>query len=238
MAKKLTQEDVILRFIYKHGDLYDYKLVKYKNIRTHVDIICRKHGIFSQTPKLHFKGNGCPTCGLNRPLRYTEQEILKLFNETHGDLYDYSQVVYKGSKVNVDIICRKHGIFSQMPYNHFHRGDGCRKCADEKSIAYHTRGSYTGKPTTLYYVKITTLKDNKIVYKIGLTQTSVKRRFTGENNVKIEIISTWNYPLGEEAFNKEQEILNEYATDLYCGDRILIRGGNTELFTKDVLELT
>lgn len=45
----------------------------------------------------------------------------------HGDKYDYSMVTYKCSKTKVKIICKNHGIFEQMPYNHL-MGKGCNIC--------------------------------------------------------------------------------------------------------------
>lgn len=45
----------------------------------------------------------------------------------HGDLYDYSQVVYRGVDNKVIIICRKHGTWKQAPIKHL-AGCGCPKC--------------------------------------------------------------------------------------------------------------
>ena len=45
-----------------HNDKYDYSLVLYKNTNIKVNILCKKHGLFKQTPKLHINGSGCPSC--------------------------------------------------------------------------------------------------------------------------------------------------------------------------------
>jgi hypothetical protein len=45
-----------------HGDKYDYSKVNYVNNRTKVEIICKKHGPFMQTPTNHLSNQGCPTC--------------------------------------------------------------------------------------------------------------------------------------------------------------------------------
>lgn len=47
-----------------HNDAYDYTLVEYVNATTNVQIICRYHGIFLQTPSNHKNGTGCPACAL------------------------------------------------------------------------------------------------------------------------------------------------------------------------------
>lgn len=49
----------------KHGDLYDYSKVDYKNSSTKVCIICQKHGDFLQEPASHISQKaGCPNCKL------------------------------------------------------------------------------------------------------------------------------------------------------------------------------
>ena len=64
-------------------------------------------------------------------IRKTTIEFILDAEKIHGDRYDYSLVDYKGNKINIDIICRKHGVFKVRP-DHFLRGHGCKKCSDEK----------------------------------------------------------------------------------------------------------
>lgn len=54
--------DFIKESILKHGDRYDYTNTNYINTKTKVNIICKKHGEFLQSPRLHLEGKGCPTC--------------------------------------------------------------------------------------------------------------------------------------------------------------------------------
>ena len=50
-----------------HGDAYDYSLVAYKGQQTKVEIVCKKHGAFWQTPEKHTKrAHGCPECSHHR----------------------------------------------------------------------------------------------------------------------------------------------------------------------------
>lgn len=48
----------------KHGDRYDYSLVKYSHILTPVEIVCTSHGSFWQKPSVHFNGSNCPKCSI------------------------------------------------------------------------------------------------------------------------------------------------------------------------------
>ncbi len=45
-----------------HGDKYDYGKVNYKTDKIKIIIVCPDHGEFSQTPRHHLKGCGCPHC--------------------------------------------------------------------------------------------------------------------------------------------------------------------------------
>ena len=45
-----------------HGDRYDYSLVDYRTIDDKVEIICKAHGSFWQTPHNHESGHGCGKC--------------------------------------------------------------------------------------------------------------------------------------------------------------------------------
>lgn len=61
----------------------------------------------------------------------TAEEFIKQARSVHGDKYDYSNVVYKNCDTKVKIVCPKHGVFLQTPYNHFSNRQGCPKCAIE-----------------------------------------------------------------------------------------------------------
>ena len=63
MAKKLTNEEFIKKCVDIHGNVYDYSITEYINIRTKIKIICKTHGIFEIFP-LNQRKN------LNRVLLY------------------------------------------------------------------------------------------------------------------------------------------------------------------------
>ena len=119
-----------------HGDKYDYSKVVYTNNSTPVKIICPEHGEFMQAPTNHVSSKqGCPVCGrIKKDISntMTQDEVIDLFQNVHGDQYDYSLVDYKGMNKNVDIICRKHGPFSVRPANHLYLGSGCPICMESK----------------------------------------------------------------------------------------------------------
>jgi very-short-patch-repair endonuclease/protein-arginine kinase activator protein McsA len=59
---KIDTDFIVKRFRDIHGDKYDYSLVKYETAKDYVEIICRIHGVFKQTPDAHKRKSGCPTC--------------------------------------------------------------------------------------------------------------------------------------------------------------------------------
>jgi hypothetical protein len=136
-GSRLTTAIFIARSKEKHGDKYDYSNVNYKQSNEKVTIICPEHGEFKQRAALHFKGSKCPKCaGVGS---YTTEECIGKFKEVHGDLYDYSKVVYKGNKTYVTITCSEHGEFIQRPNDHL-TGYACPKCADSRGAIMRRLG--------------------------------------------------------------------------------------------------
>lgn len=58
--------------------------------------------------------------------RLTTQEFILKSNIKHDYKYNYSNTEYINDKSLVSIICKKHGIFQQLPNVHYR--SGCPKC--------------------------------------------------------------------------------------------------------------
>jgi Zn finger protein HypA/HybF involved in hydrogenase expression len=135
----VTQEEFIKLSKKNHSDEYDYSKVNYINKNTKVEIICPVHGSFFVTPNNHLKIStrtgesmgGCQICSKKKLL--TQEEIIKRFEEVHGDKYIYKNVNYINKNTKVEIICPKHGSFFQTPIDHS-SGHGCPKCAHSKKF--------------------------------------------------------------------------------------------------------
>jgi ssDNA-binding Zn-finger/Zn-ribbon topoisomerase 1 len=139
MAKK-TNEQFIIDSKNEHGETYLYPLVVYDGSRKPVEIICRKHGVFKQTPFDHLRGCGCPLCAIEKnhnKSRKTTEQFIEEAVEIHGLLYDYSLVIYLGKGKKVEIMCMLHGKFWQTPGNHL-QGHGCPQCGIESVSRYLT----------------------------------------------------------------------------------------------------
>jgi len=114
---KITTNDFIKSCIERHGDRYDYSLVKYKNISSKVSIICKEHGIFIQNPKNHRDGQGCSRCHCNRNL--TKEEFINLCK--NKNFYDYSLIdkeIIKSDDYIKIIDINSKLIYLQLSDNH------------------------------------------------------------------------------------------------------------------------
>lgn len=215
-----------------HGDKYDYSEVNYKNALAKVKIICPEHGEFHQTPSSHVRGVACSKCSdliAADKRRLSTEEFIARAREVHGNKYDYSRAEYVTSHGKVEIICPEHGSFWQSPATHtMGNKAGCPGCA--------VSGFDQTKPALLYYLAVVT-DSEETLYKIGITNLTVHKRFPSVDLARIRVIKTWSYEIGAEAAKREIAVLREYADDLYTGIDVLVGAGNTELFVRDVLEL-
>lgn len=118
-----------------HGDSYDYSCTEYISSKKKVSIRCKACDlIFYQTPNWHLFGGGCPKCGRDRSriaLSDDFDSFLTKARARHGDLYDYSHVLYKNSRTKINIYCKRCNLYFEMiPANHI-RGWKCPKCSVE-----------------------------------------------------------------------------------------------------------
>jgi hypothetical protein len=128
----------------RHGDKYDYSLVRYVDSQTFVDIVCPAHGVFSQRPAAHLFKHACPLC--SRKARDDKRRLgvegfIAKAREVHGDRFDYSQVTeVTNNKQKVVIICPAHGPFKQSFNSHLNHScqggcPGCKKDTISKALS-------------------------------------------------------------------------------------------------------
>lgn len=124
---KLTKEIFIEKATTIHGEKYDYSKIIYKNNREKVQIICKNHGKFEQTPSNHlYHKQGCPKCRKNRTM--DTELFIKLAKTKYNDRFKYDKTIYINSRTKVIVTCKSHGDFLVTPNNHL-RGYNCYKCS-------------------------------------------------------------------------------------------------------------
>lgn len=219
-SQKLTTTTFIEKAVLKHSNKYIYNKVNYVDSKTKVTITCAHHGDFEQTPASHLSGRGCKLCVSTSSFEGFKEKAFKVHNKKYT--YLSPPTSYKFNAL-IEIICPVHGKFFQKACSHL-SGRGCSQCAKS--------GFDVKKPGLLYYIKV----KSHGLYKIGITNLTVEKRFTIEDLSNIEILRTWYYDNGEECAKTERTILEEFKSFKYYGDKVL-RSGNTELFVEDVLRL-
>lgn len=82
-----------------HGDKYDYSKVNYRRECDKVIIICPKHGKFSQAPRNHKNGNGCPKCVT--PTSKGELEVLSFIDELGISTINSDRTILNGNEIDI-----------------------------------------------------------------------------------------------------------------------------------------
>jgi len=105
------------------------------NNKTKVKIICPDHGSFEMSPSSHLRNkNGCSKCSPNS--KGNRNKFISGSKDTHGNIYDYSKVIFEDIRSKVKIICKKHGEFDQEPFDQepfgHYQGQGCPVCKSSK----------------------------------------------------------------------------------------------------------
>lgn len=174
MTKRKTVVEVIRDFHSKWGNLYDYSQInEYKNNKQQLPIVCRKHGTFPMSANDHLRGSGCPKCADEKTsdrCRMKVEEFLNRAKEIHGNKYDYSLVTketFVDSHTDIEIICKKHGVFKQSPHDHL-RGRGCYWCGKESTARKQalTRDEVVNRCNEIF--------DNKYDYSMFVSYKSKK----------------------------------------------------------------
>lgn len=140
---RISREEFIRRAVEAHGAAYDYSRLKepFPGVSVKHEIRCVEHDLwFQQEGKAHLVGHtGCSRCrselllgpaqmrGKKTSVQEATESFIARAKEVHGETYDYSCAIYRGAGHNIQIICREHGVFTQLPGNHY-AGAGCPQC--------------------------------------------------------------------------------------------------------------
>lgn len=138
MYNKKSQEQAVADLIKVHGDKYDYSETIYTRAVDSVEIKCKLHGKFSIIYDAHRSGKGCKKCGeiSRRSARLKPySEFLERARKVHGSKYSYIKESYSNLSSKMEIVCRKHGVFLQLPEKHL-SGHGCKYCSNKGPVTY------------------------------------------------------------------------------------------------------
>lgn len=209
-----------------NGDRFDYSKIEFNGFNRCFYPSCKEHGTITvKKPHTHLTYTTCAKCRGTKS-RYTQEDFVKKAKELHGNKYDYSNSIYTSSREEITIYCNYcKQEFTHKQASYHLQGNGCNLC----SLA----GFDSSKPGILYYLSI----DDGTAYKIGITNKSVKERYTPSDLKRIKIIKEWKFSFGNDARIREQEIIQTFKYAKYNGDISLESCTHKEMFNYDVLLL-
>ena len=196
--RAMSTEEFIVKARTRHGDKYSYAKSQYVTATKSILITCPIHGDFEQRANQHLYGNGCPACAREATLfkvggRLTEEELKSALTKDSNKHIEIDFSTYTGwEKKTLKCVCPEHGEFTASPKNFHHRVHGCIDCTE--NLNSHSRSNYVkiakrnmqGK-ARLYVIRC--WSEDEEFYKVGITTTSIRYRFSGKSfPYKYEII--------------------------------------------------
>jgi hypothetical protein len=217
-STQLKQVDAELNIKKRLKDGITYEPFLYAGaIKTSVKLNCPVHGSWSVLyVSIVSRGIHCPKCIHARAMpkriasikaKNVEKQdfywnnYLTKFKAQHGETYDYKFAKFINGKTPIKIKCSVHGEFEQTPDMHIR--SGCRLCADDELAGLYSKRFFELKPelanvpASLYLLKLTWSSNS--CYKIGITRTTLKRRFGAalSKGIRIEVLRIFETSLIE-----------------------------------------
>lgn len=155
ISNRSNTKEFVLKAKAMHGTKYKYASSEYVDFYTKLEIECKSHGIFLQSPNVHLNNHGCPKCGNNTEAkllaaksriltdkarlarlksRSTTTEWILKAKEVHGEKYTYNKSIYVTSVLPIVVTCVTHGDFNTIPRDIL-TGQGCAQCGLESTKA-------------------------------------------------------------------------------------------------------
>ncbi len=141
-AKKLNNEEFLKRSISIHGDKYNYSKVEYIGNKYKVNIICKKHGEFLQTPSSHYNGSGCPRC--TKQFSKPQIQWLELLEKLNNIKIQHAMndVEYKipTTRYRADGYCEETNTIYEFHGDYFHGNPKIFDSEEENKLCNATHG--------------------------------------------------------------------------------------------------
>ena len=123
--------------------------------------------------------------------KYEHLELVKCCSILYKDNYKILES-YKGDKVKIDILCKKHGIFKAKP-NSLKSKRGCPQCGKELSQTWtyskweqSAKKSLTFDSFKVYVIFCYDFNLNESFIKIGRTWAKTNKRFYSKSQIPYE----------------------------------------------------
>jgi G:T-mismatch repair DNA endonuclease (very short patch repair protein) len=201
---RITYEEFLERANEIHQGKYDYSLIKNwgNNNREYIDIICPKHGKYSQSVKNHLGGHGCSDCGgqcskmacewIQQVAKDTGQHIICALDGKEKTIPAPDRKL----PYRVDGYCEETNTVYEFHGCIWH---GCPKCFDREYINPITgkQMAHLHEATIAREKAITNAGYNlQVMWECGYTKVQVKKQYTRKHEVgneRIECCTIGNY---------------------------------------------
>jgi hypothetical protein len=120
---KSDTKDFIRKCKEVHCGKYDYSDVEYNKSDEKVNIICKLHGKFPQTPHSHLGGTGCPKCansGFSKPQIQWLEFLSKLNNTYIQHIMNEGEFKITTTRYRADGYCKKTNTIYEFHGDYFH----------------------------------------------------------------------------------------------------------------------
>jgi len=213
--KKLTHEDYLQKLQEKNIKIKPTE--QYKGMENKINHKCICGNIWEVKPvKVLMKRQ----CGCNKNL--TNKQYLQKLVERNIKVIPIEKYINATTKIKHKCTCGN--IWTVIP-NSVLNGTRCG-CMKNSNDGMWPKETYKDRETILYILKVGKL------YKIGITLSSIRQRYFSEK-IKYDIIYENIFKNGEEAWEIENYIKENYKNYLYKGERIFKTTANTEIFIKN-----
>lgn len=236
-TNSLTSEQMLERFKLVHNDRYLYNLPKGKiRMKDKVEIICKEHGSFLQTPDAHLNGKNCSKCSGGVIKGY--DDFMSELPKENFDIYDYSSVKnFDGYSTILTIYCKRCTSFFKQRARHHIKGGGCQSCNKTRGwkrtqwIDWCKSRKY--ESVKVYVIKI--FNDDELFYKVGITN-NINKRFDNSykmpyNFVILDYVETSDFEFSYDLENRIKSLVRPFSYK----PKISF-GGETECFTGVILD--
>lgn len=134
-SKRLNLVEFINKSKLSDGDNLEYLSTEFNGLNYKFHFKCKKHNHeFWQTGKNRLAGSSCPLCKLDsisEKNSMTSNEFFLACKERHGELYDYTNTIFKGLNETIFYECKIHNTVEQKALYHIHK-NGCKYCSFTK----------------------------------------------------------------------------------------------------------
>lgn len=130
---------------------------------------------------------------------------------------------YVNAHTKVRLLHTSCGTEYEVRPHNYNSGHRCPNCA--------STGFDKSSNGLLYYFKVT--HRGQVAWKVGITNHSISYRYSKYEHPRISDVYYFEAP-GEVCVEFEQSVLQGFKDYLYTGPKLL-RSGNTELFSEDIL---